>query len=360
MILIGTDAGIYRWIEGMGWPVLHALQERPIIGLAAPGLGVLVAMDRTGAVLESTNNGMDWRALPLPAGVTRPTALTVLGSPPTIVVGVRPMALYQRRVGAPSPVVRERKGAWLGRARELADSATALLAPRQTRKSPSAEEIRLAGWLPLNPPPAPRTTVPTEVRSIVGLGGSPSVWLATVNNAGLWRTDDQGRTWSQVPGPHAEVHAVRGVPGKPAEVWAATSDGVWFSDDAGASWTERGAGLEAVRQVRAIAINPADPKNLLAGAAPLPIGDAAPVQGLGYALHESLDAGKTWTKVVKRNFPEALDYDTISDIRFDPAAPENILAALGSGELWVTRNGGAYWGPLARQIQAVRVLRAVS
>ncbi len=29
------------------------------------------------------------------------------------------------------------------------------------------------------------------------------------------------------------------------------------------------------------------------------------------------------------------------------------MVALGSGELWATRNDGAYWGPLARQIKWV-------
>lgn len=363
MILIGTDEGIYRWFEGLGWPIFHSLQDRPIVGLDSPRPGVLVAIDRSGSVFESTNNGMDWRSLPLPAGVERASAITVMGDPSALMVGVRPLGLLQRTIGAPlprpTPAVASGGSDWVSKAKGVAESASALIERRRARSTSSARANPPGGWLALGTPSVPRTTVPSEIRSLVILGGEPSRWLATVNNAGLWRSEDQGQSWSQCLGLPSGVHAIRPVPGKAEDVWAATSDGVWFSTDAGKSWEDRSAGLEAVRQVRALAVNPGDLNNLLAGAAPAPTGNASPVGGLDYALYESKDAGKSWAKVVKRNFPESLEYDTISDLQFDPAAPENVLAALGSGELWVTRNGGAYWGPLARQIRAARVLCAI-
>jgi photosystem II stability/assembly factor-like uncharacterized protein len=152
---------------------------------------------------------------------------------------------------------------------------------------------------------------------------------------------------------------VRTAAERPGHVWAATHDGCWFSPDAGASWEDRSAGLEGARHARAIEVKPGAPDTLLAGCAPpAPFETVAPRQGLNFALYESTNGGKTWAQV-KRNFPDVFENDTISDIRYDPAAPENIVVALGSGELWVTRNGGAYWGPLARQIHAAWVLCGV-
>ena len=114
-----------------------------------------------------------------------------------------------------------------------------------------------------------------------------------------------------------------------------------------------------MRHLRAIEVKPGAPDTLLAGAAPAPRSDsgAAPPDGLGFSLYESTNGGKTWAHA-KHGYPETLLYDTITDIRYDPAAPDNVIVALGSGELWVTRNGGAYWTPLARQIRAARVLCA--
>ena len=99
----------------------------------------------------------------------------------------------------------------------------------------------------------------------------------------------------------------------------------------------------------------------LAGCAPAAGLDSVAVspEGLNFGLFESTNGGKSWTQV-KKNFPESFGSDTISDIRFDLADPDRTIVALGSGEIWATRNGGAYWGPLARQIRAARVLCATS
>jgi hypothetical protein len=361
MILIGTDQGIYRWFEGCGWPIFHSLQDRSIVGLASPGRGVLVAVDRSGDLLESTSNGTSWEKVPLPAGAGRPSAMAIQGTPPAIVLATRPLAFYWRVIGEPIPRAARpaAPGSWVGRARNFAEGATALVAPRRARQAFDAEAVRLGGWTPLNAPAAPRTSVGPEVTALAALLGDSAPVLAAVSGSGLWRSSDAGRSWVEIPGLPKEIHAIREVPGRPSEVWAATADGCRFSADGGQTWEDRSAGLENARQVRAIAAKPGNPSVLLAGAAPIPGDKASPDGGLGHTLYESSNAGKTWTPVVKRNFPEGLDYDTISDIRFDPVSPDNVVVALGSGELWVTRNGGAYWEPLARQTRATRVLCAV-
>src|SRR3954452_6648930 len=99
MIYIGTDEGIYRWYPGTPWPIFHGLQDRGIVSLDAPGTGILVVVDDVGRVLESENNGMDWRELPLPEGIGRPLAVTVLGTPAEIVLTTRPLGLYRRPFG---------------------------------------------------------------------------------------------------------------------------------------------------------------------------------------------------------------------------------------------------------------------
>ena len=103
MILIGTDEGIYRWFEGCGWPIFHSLQDRAVVDLDSPGAGILAAVDRNGVVLESVNNGQDWRTIPLPDGAGSPSALAVWGTPGTLVVATRPLGLLSRPVGAPAP-----------------------------------------------------------------------------------------------------------------------------------------------------------------------------------------------------------------------------------------------------------------
>ena len=224
------------------------------------------------------------------------------------------------------------------------------------------EAARLAGWTRLGAPsPSPSDGGGShEIRTLAFGPGSPGTWFAAVPGAGLWRSTDEGTSWRHCAGLPADVNAIRHVPGQPNRVFAATSDGCRVSNDAGQTWEDRSGGLEKARNLGALDVKPGEPDVLLAGAA---TGEAVgpkaePAEGLVVSLFESTNGGKTWTHV-RRGFPEDLEGDTIADIRHDPIAPDNVIVALASGELWVTRNGGAYWGPLARQFRAARALRAV-
>jgi len=359
MILIGTDEGIYRWFEGCNWPIFHSLQHHSIVGLASPGAGVLAAVSAAGGVFESTNNGLDWRPLPLPEGGGVPTAVACDGSPSSIVLAVKPLGVYRRAVGAPTPRPRPEGGRLgptiLHRARDLGGAATALLAPGRVRAEPGADDVRLAGWSALAAPHPTGSADDPKIRALATTSGG---WFAAVSGAGLWKSDDAGRSWRPCAGLPVEVSSVRSVPGRAGHLWAATHVGCYLSTDAGETWEDRSAGLENARRVTAVEVKPGEPDTLLAGAAlDNPPGPSRPGQSFG--LFESANGGKSWAQV-KRNFPDVIEADTITDIRHDPVAPDNVIVALGSGELWNTTNGGAYWGPLARQIRAARVLCAAS
>jgi hypothetical protein len=357
MILIGTDEGIYRWFDGCGWPIFHSLQDRAIVSLAAPGAGVIAALDRGGNVLESDNNGQDWQVVPGPGSA--PTNVALWGEPETIVLATEPLGFFRRVVGAPLllPASAARRSgrstAWVGRARTLAEGATALLAPRRRTaagRAPAPGPV----WTPIGTPASGG-----RVRAMAEGGGMPAPWFAAIQGAGLWRSLDEGTNWQQCPGLPADVLAIRTVAAKPGTLIVATADGCRISRDNGQTWEDRSSGLENARYVASIEVKPDNPEILLAGAAPRApeASGAAPPEGLRFALYESTNGGKSWAQV-KRGFPEDIRHDVVTDIRYDPAAPENVMVALSSGELWLSRFDRAYWFPLARQIKAARVLCA--
>jgi hypothetical protein len=360
MILVGTDEGIYRWYEDGPWLTFHSLQNRAVVGLASPGAGVIVAVESTGGVWETTNNGLDWREIPRPTKDGRPSALAVGGDPQSVFLASKPLKLYRRPIGAPVP--REPAtpvGTFLGRAWDLALGSGARGSATATAEAPDSTDAadRLNGWLTLGVPEASQTPVATHIRSL--LPGTSS-GFAALAGAGLWRSDDAGQSWAACAGVPTEVFSIRLIPSTDGGIVVGTSDGVWVSEDNGQSWSEKSAGLGGARHVRAVEVRPDDPKHLLAGAAPRSRadGDVVPVHGFGFALYESKDAGKTWARV-KRGFPVQLEYDIIDDIRWDPAAPGYAIIALASGECWRTRSGGDWWEPIARQTRAARVLCAV-
>ncbi|WZO98836.1 hypothetical protein EP7_000427 [Isosphaeraceae bacterium EP7] len=370
MILIGTDEGIYRWFDGNPWPTFHGLQGRSISALAAGGGGFVAAVDASGRILESLDNGMTWRALPLPEGLDRPSAIVAVNSPATLVVAARPLGLYGRLAGTSThprrnviELARELGPMVVRRARRLGGAAAVAEAPRRG-KSAQGQAPKVAvdpkGWTRLGLATTAGAGVRPFVRALAAGALTIEPLFAALDGAGLWASRDSGATWARCAGlpAAAEVYTVRTSPKTPGLVVAGTAAGCWVSNDSGATWEDRSGGLGDALHVRSVEIHPDDPKSLLAGAAPGPVdGKAVPREGLGFRLYESADGGKSWSHV-KRGMIEDLEYDTIADIRFDPAEPRNIVVALGSGELRVSRNGGEYWSPLARQIKAVRALAA--
>ena len=349
MIYIGTDAGIYRWIKGT-WPIFHSLQGTAVVDLAAADGGVLVAVDAAGRVLETVDNGQNWREVAPPEGVGRPVATAMLGSPSAHVVAAKGGGLWARPAGVDPSAGGGGLRAAEGRAAALVNRTLHRATRGRLGEAASAEVARASGWSPLAGPTG-------QVRALAAGPGGSLPYFAAVEGQGLWRSDD-GVAYEHVNGTPAEVYAVR-VAGQ--QVALATSDGCWVSADGGLTFQDMSEGLGASRHVRALDIKPGNPKVMLAGAAPGAPGEGpvAPRGGLQFALYETKDGGKTWGHV-KRGFPEVLEYDTIADIRFDPVEPEYAAVALGSGELWSTRSDGLWWEPLARQIKTARVLCATA
>jgi photosystem II stability/assembly factor-like uncharacterized protein len=352
MILVGTDDGIYRWYEDAPWLTFHSLQGRAIVGLASPGAGVIAAVDDAGRLWETTTNGLAWREVPRPAETGRPSALAIFGALPQLILATRGSGLFGRAVGAPVAVEFEPPIAAIVRRAWSRASGTAV-AEAPARLPAAADGLK--GWIRLTVPPAPSSPIPPEIRRLERTSQS---WFAAVAGAGLWKSIDAGSSWVQCPGLPSEVFAIRPIPGKDGAVALGTADGCWTTLDDGENWTSQSNGL--ARHVRALEVRPGDAKYLLAGAADTApgTGGVAAADGLGFRLFESKDAGKTWSPVT-RGFPARLEYDTIDDIRWDPAAAGYAIIALESGECWRTRSGGDWWEPIARQTRAARVLCAV-
>jgi photosystem II stability/assembly factor-like uncharacterized protein len=197
----------------------------------------------------------------------------------------------------------------------------------------------------------------------VGVSGRPNVFYIGVNNGGVWKTTDAGRTWVPIfdDQPTGSIGTVAVAPSNPDILYIgsgeglqrpdlSTGDGVYKSTDAGKTW--KNMGLRDGQQIPAILIDPKDPDRVYVAVLGHPYGPNAE-----RGVFRSTDGGKTWEKVLYRD-----ENTGAVALAFDPVDSRTLYAALwdsrqgpwenshwqgaGSG-LYKSTDGGSTWRPLS-------------
>src|SRR3989440_7110044 len=194
-----------------------------------------------------------------------------------------------------------------------------------------------------------------------GVTGQQSVFHIGVNNGGVWKTDDYGRTWKPIfdGQPTGSIGALAVAPSNPEIIYVgsgeglqrpdlSTGDGIYKSTDGGQTWTH--LGLSDGQQIGAIIVDPRDPNRVFVAVLGQPYG---PNEERG--VFRSTDGGQTWEKVLYKD-------ENVGgvDVVFDPANPQTVFAVLwaarqapweigssstlsaGNG-LYKSTDGGATW-----------------
>ncbi len=178
-----------------------------------------------------------------------------------------------------------------------------------------------------------------------GIPDQPNVFYIGVNNGGVWKTDDYGRTWNPIfdDQPTGSIGAVALAPSDPNIIYVGSGeglqrpdlsvgDGIYKSTDAGKTW--RHLGLRDGQQIPAILVDPHNPNRLFVAVLGHPYGPN-PERG----VFRSTDGGETWQKVLYKD-----EHTGAIDLAFDPANSQTVYAAL-----WQARQGpwenGNFSGP---------------
>ena len=179
----------------------------------------------------------------------------------------------------------------------------------------------------------------------VGIPTQPNVFFMGVNDGGVWRTDDYGRTWTPIfdREPTGSIGDLAVSPSSPNVIYVGSGeglhrpdlgvgDGIFKSTDGGHTW--RHVGLPDVQQVGRIVVHPTNPDIVLVAGMGHPYG---PNEERG--VFRTTDGGQTWQKVLYVN------HDTgANQVEIDAANPMTVYAAL-----WEHREGpwenGSFAGP---------------
>ena len=174
----------------------------------------------------------------------------------------------------------------------------------------------------------------------VGIPTQPNVFFIGVNNGGVWKTTDAGRTWQPIfdDQPTGSIGDIAVAPSNPNVIYVgsgeglqrpdlSTGDGMYRSSDGGKTWVH--LGLRDGQQIASIAVDPKDENRLFVAVLGHPYGPN-PERG----VYRSTDGGKSFQRVLYK------DEDTGAfQVEFDPKDHDTLYADLWAGRQGPWENG---------------------
>ena len=209
-------------------------------------------------------------------------------------------------------------------------AASVTLAAQTT--SPSAYDM--LQWRMIGPHRGGRTV------GAAGVLQQPNVFYIGVNNGGVWKTTDYGRTWLPIfdEQPTGSIGDIAVAPSNPNVIYACSGEGlqrpdlsvgngIYKSSDAGKSWIN--TGLKEAQQIAGVAIDPHDENRVFIAALGHPYGPN-PERG----IYRTLNGGKTWEKILYKD-----ENTGAMQVTIDPNHSNIIYADLWAGRQGPWENG---------------------
>ncbi len=174
----------------------------------------------------------------------------------------------------------------------------------------------------------------------VGVPSQPNVFYIGVNNGGVWKTNDFGRTWKPIfdDQPTGSIGDVVVSPSNPDVIYVGSGeglqrpdlsvgDGIYKSTDGGSTW--KNIGLKNAQQIGGLAIDPKDENRLFVAALGHPYG-ANEERG----VYRTTDGGKTWERVLYKD-----ENTGAIQVTIDPNNSNIVYADMWAGRLGPWENG---------------------
>ncbi len=174
----------------------------------------------------------------------------------------------------------------------------------------------------------------------VGIPKQPNVFYIGVNNGGVWKTTDFGRTWKPIfdDQPTGSIGDVAVAPSNPNTLYVASGEGLqrpdlsvgngmYKSTDAGNTWQH--LGLSDGQQIGGISIDPTNENRVFVAVLGHPYGP-----NTERGVYRTTDGGKTWEKVLYKD-----ENTGAIQVTVDPVNPNIIYADLWAGRQGPWENG---------------------
>ncbi len=174
----------------------------------------------------------------------------------------------------------------------------------------------------------------------VGVPSQPNVFYIGVNNGGVWKTTDFGRTWKPIfdDQPTGSIGDIVVSPSNPNVIYVGSGeglqrpdlsvgDGIYKSTDGGKTWIN--TGLKEAQQIGGLAIDPKNENRVFAAALGHPYGP-----NTERGVYRTTDGGKTWERVLYKD-----ENTGAIQVTIDPNNSNIVYADMWAGRQGPWENG---------------------
>jgi photosystem II stability/assembly factor-like uncharacterized protein len=174
----------------------------------------------------------------------------------------------------------------------------------------------------------------------VGVPQEPNVFYIGVNNGGVWKTTDYGRTWFPIFDDQntGSIGDIAVAPSNPNVIYVGSGEGIQRPDlsvgngmyksvDAGKTWVH--LGLDDAQQIGGLAVDPNDENRVFVAVLGHPYGP-----NTTRGVYRSLNGGKTWERVLYKD-----ENTGAVQVAIDPQNPNVIYADMWAGRQGPWENG---------------------
>ena len=174
----------------------------------------------------------------------------------------------------------------------------------------------------------------------VGIPSQPNVFYIGVNNGGVWKTTDAGRTWKPIfdDQPTGSIGDIAIAPSNPNVIYVgsgeglqrpdlSTGDGMYKSTDGGNAWQH--LALREGQQIASIAVDPKNEDRLFVAVLGHPYGP-----NTERGIYRSTDGGKSFQRVLYKD-----ENTGAFQVEFDPKNSQILYADLWAGRQGPWENG---------------------
>ena len=206
--------------------------------------------------------------------------------------------------------------------------ATVLVFSSVKAQSIDAKYFNAMKWRMIGPHRGGRTV------GAAGVLQHPSTFYIGVNNGGVWKTTDYGRTWFPIfdDQPTCSIGDVAVAPSNPNVIYVGSGegllrpdlsvgDGMYKSTDSGKTWIH--LGLNDVQQIGGLAIDQTNENRVFVAALGHPYGP-----NTQRGVFRTMDGGITWEKVLYKD-----ENTGAVQVTIDPNNPQIVFAVLWAGRL---------------------------